>query len=199
MKFPNILFFLFSTQVVCQGLQPDQLLENNAKKYSEKSGHIEYIISGDITGTERFDFDQYGWLSFRNQEMFAKDEPIRSTKEITRGEYIYRLDPEDSTYSVRLDKKWSSDDAPILKSETILKSIGGVYLADSMLFDKQCQVWRFENKATLKELWVWNGLVLKRREQIGDLNLIVTATNVATEIPISQNLFQLPTFYTQKK
>jgi len=118
--------------------------------------------------------------------------------EIGLGELSFRLHHEDSTYTVRKDSRWSSDDDPIDKSEDILFNLGGTFKKDTILLGKPCKTWIF-NKNSLKELWTWNGLVLKRVVEIGDQIIEITATKIDLEGPINPNNFIVPEFYSQKK
>ena len=102
---------------------------------------------------------------------------------------------------IKKDYKWSEQAAykgPLDASEAILFSIGGTYIADSMLLAKKCQVWTFENKA-IKELWVWDGIVLKRKTALGNQLVLSTATEIKSDFTIGENFFQIPEYMKEKK
>ena len=149
-------------------------------------------------------FTDFGWTSLRQQTMTFELYGITRTQdiyEITDGDFVYRLNPQDSTYRVRKDNKWSqqaSYKTPAQVSESILFSMGGVQQTDSLLMDKKCQVWTFEGKA-IQELWIWNGVVLKRKARLGDQQIVTTATDIRLNVIPNPNLFTLPEYYKEKK
>lgn len=198
------LFILLLIPVITfSQLKSEQLRAKDFKKYSLQSGSIEYEISGDATGYEKLVFDNFGWTSLKKQNMNFELYGITSSQsihEVTDGDFVYRLNPEDSTMSKRVDLKWSaiaSYKTPEELSEAILFSIGGTYHSDSTMSDKKCQVWTFENKA-LQEMWVWNGLVLKRKTKLGNRMVISSAKVVEIDIAIDPAQFTIPNFYREK-
>lgn len=187
-----------------QAQNATKLRSQNLKKYEIKSAEIKYKISGDAEGEEMMTFDEYGWKSLRQQEMTFELYGISSTQtvyEVTDGDYIYRLNLDDSTYQLRKDIKWSqqaSYKSPGQVSEAILFSMGGSQQADSTLNSKTCQVWTFEGKA-IKEMWIWKGLVLKRKAKLGDRNIITVATEVNIDISPDPSLFGFPDYFRPKE
>lgn len=200
------LFALLSLPlfVFGQAKTAKELRAQDLKKYSIESAEIEYEITGDAEGQEIMVFTDYGWSSLKQQTMTFELYGITSTQnvyEITDGDFIYRLNQEDSTYVVRKDYKWSqqaSYKSPDQVSEAILFSMGGEQQSDSMLMDKTCQVWTFEGKA-IQELWVWNGLVLKRKAKLGDRLIETTATEIKLDVSPNPILFTFPEYYTEQK
>lgn len=187
-----------------QAKNAEELRAKDFKKYSAKSGSIEYEITGDATGFEQLTFDNYGWTGLKKQTMNFELYGITSTQsihEVTDGDYSYRLKPEDSTMSKKVDLKWSaiaSYKTPEQLSEAILFSLAGTHVADSTINDKMCQVWAFENKA-LQEMWIWNGLVMKRKTKLGNRIVISTAKKVDIDVEVDPSLFTIPSHYTLKK
>lgn len=181
-----------------------ELRAQDLKKYAIESAEITYEISGDASGQESMVFTDYGWTSLKQQTMTFELYGITSTQsvyEITDGDFVYRLNEEDSTYTLKKDFKWSqqaSYKTPDQVSEAILFSMGGQQAEDAMLLDKKCQVWTFDGKA-IQELWVWNGLVLKRKIKLGDRNIAATATDVKLDVSPNPILFTFPEYYTEQK
>ncbi|MEP5612063.1 MAG: hypothetical protein ABJP45_07420 [Cyclobacteriaceae bacterium] len=188
----------------CQTQTSGQMMEKGWKKYSVEQGSITYTISGDASGSEVFTFDRYGWRSLKKISMeFELYGAQRSQvlHETSDGGSIYRIDHSDSTYSKRIDFRWTtqaSQVSPKQASEAILFSLGGTYASDSVLLGKTCQVWTFENKA-LKQMWIWNGLALKRVSKLGENNIITTATEVNLQPAIDATIFRVPTTYKLKE
>ena len=187
-----------------QAQNTNELLSANLKKYEIRSGEIKYAISGDATGKETMTFDSYGWKSVRKQEMTFELYGIESTQsvyEIKDGDMVYRLNENDSSYSKKIDLKWSQQASykePDEVSEAILFSMGGTQQSDSTLNGRVCQVWTFERKA-VQEMWIWKGLVLKRKAKLGNRNIISVATEISLEIEPNTELFQIPAYYEEKK
>ncbi|MEQ8627150.1 hypothetical protein [Ekhidna sp.] len=196
--------FLIPFLAFSQARTAEELRAQNLKKYSMESAEINYSITGDADGEEVMVFTDYGWTSLRQQTMTFELYGITRTQdiyEITDGDFVYRLNQEDSTYKVRKDVKWSqqaSYKTPAQLSEAILFAIGGTQQADSLLMDKKCQVWTFEGKA-IQELWVWNGVVLKRKAKLGDKQIVTTATEIKLDVSPNPILFTLPEYYSEQK
>lgn len=189
--------------VLGQAKTAEELRTQDMKKYAIESGEIMYKITGDASGSEEMTFTNFGWTSLRKQTMTFELYGITSTKsvhEITDGDHIYRLNYSDSTYTVRKDFKWSqqaSYKTPDQVSEAILFSMGGQRQEDTQLDEKTCQVWTFEGKA-IQELWIWNGLVMKRKTKLGDRLIETTATAVRLNIEANPILFTFPSYYQKK-
>ncbi|SNT35356.1 hypothetical protein SAMN05421640_3484 [Ekhidna lutea] len=186
-----------------QAKTAEELREEDLKKYSIESAEINYKISGDADGEELMAFNDFGWMSLRQQTMTFELYGITSTQsvyEITDGDFVYRLNPDDSTYSIRKDYKWSQQASyknPEQVSEAILFSMGGKQQAYKTHLEKNCQVWTFEGKA-IQELWVWNGLVLKRKAKLGDRLIETTATKITIDISPNPILFTIPEYFQKK-
>ena len=196
--------FLIPFQAFSQARTAEELRAQNLKKYSLESAEINYTVTGDAEGEEVMIFTDYGWTSLRQQTMTFELYGITRTQdiyEITDGDFVYRLNPEDSTYKVRKDVKWSqqaSYKTLAQLSEAILFAIGGTQQGDSLLMDKKCQVWTFEGKA-IQELWVWNGVVLKRKAKLGDKQILTTATEIKLDVSPNPIIFTLPDYYNEQK
>ncbi len=188
----------------CQEQTSQDLIDNGLKKYSLEKGSINYEISGDAAGEEVFIFDRFGWRSLRKLSMQFElygAERTQQLHEISDGGTTYRINHNDSTYRKRADIRWTSqaqNSTPQQASESILFNLGGTYQSDSLLLGKTCQVWTFESKS-LKQMWVWNGLVLKRISQLGEVNIISTATKIELDPMIEESIFELPAIYQPKE
>ena len=129
----------------------EELRAKDLKKYAIERVEITYKIGGDATGEESLVFTDFGWNALKKRSMTFELYGITKTQivnEITDGDFVYRLNPEDSTYRTRRDLKWSqqaSYQTPDQVSESILFSMGGQQKADATLLGKTCQVWAFEN------------------------------------------------------
>ena len=203
MKILVYLLFLIPCLAFSQSQNAAELRAKDLKKYEVKSAEIQYEITGDAQGVEMMVFDSHGWQSLRTSTMSFELYGITSKQtllEITDGDFVYRLNGEDSTYITRKDLKWSRQASyrdPSQVSEAILFGMGGTNKADSTLLNRSCEVWVFEGKA-IQELWIWNGLVLKRKAKLGDRLIITTATSIDTDIEPLKSIFQIPDFYQEK-
>ncbi|MEO1256526.1 MAG: hypothetical protein AAFY41_16790 [Bacteroidota bacterium] len=204
MKKLSCLLAFFPFILLAQAKNAEELRNQGLKKYNIESAEIQYDISGDADGEEMMIFEAFGWKSLKTQAMTFELYGITSTQsliEITDGDFIYRINEADSTYTIRKDSKWSQQATykiPEQVSEAILFTLGGQHSRDSTLLNKQCQIWTFQGKA-LQELWIWNGLALKRKLRLGDRLVISTATSVQLDVKPLKGLFQIPDFYQEKK
>ena len=203
MRIWHLLVLLLPTAVFAQARDADQLLTAGLKKYNLESAQIEYELSGDGEGTEVMAFDQFGWRSMRKQSMVFElygIKTIQTLHEITNGDYVYRLNEGDSSLITKKDYKWSqqaSYKSPKDVSEAILFSMGGTFVSDTVLLGKKCQVWTFENKA-IQEMWLWEGLVLKRKTKLGQQTILTTAIKIQTDIAHEDLLFEVPKYMKEK-
>lgn len=162
------------------------------------------MISGDASGTENFTFDRFGWRSLKKRTMkFTLYDVERSQvlHEVSDGELIYRINHMDSTFIQKVDMKWSSQSpniTPQQASEDILFALGGNYHSDSTLSGNTCQVWTFQNKS-LKQMWIWKGLVVKRISMLGELRVVTTAESMKLDVSIDESIFELPADYEKKE
>ncbi len=204
MRIPVILLSLLPLLVFCQEQTSQDLIEKGLKKYSIEKGSISYEVTGDANGEEIFIFDRFGWRSLRKLTMQFElygSERKQVLHEISDGGTVYRINHSDSTYRKRIDIRWTSQagrTTPQQASESILFNLGGTYNSDSVLLGKTCQVWTFESKS-LKQMWVWKGLVLKRISQLGENNIVTTANKIELEPTIEASIFELPAIYQLKE
>lgn len=205
MKTLLIIAVLSPIALFSQAKTAEEITSQGFKKYIHENGKITYEVSGDATGEEIMLFDRFGWQNMRKQSMVFELYGIKSMQtlhEIGDGDYIYRLNEGDSTYMRRVDFKWSQQAAyksPDQTSEAILFSLGGNHATDSTLLGKQCQVWVFEGNKALKELWIWDGLVLKRKTKLGDKIVYSTATNIEIGAKPEPSSFIIPSYFKEKE
>ncbi|NQZ75397.1 MAG: hypothetical protein HRT61_04690 [Ekhidna sp.] len=203
MKALFTLFVLSPIILYSQAQTAAQLSSKGLKKYVIESGEITYEIKGDATGEEKMVFTDFGWTSLRQQKMTFELYGITSTQsiyEIKDGDFVYRLNSSDSTYAEKKDYKWSqqaSYKSPDQVSEAILFSMGGSQQADAVHLEKTCQVWTFDGKA-IQEMWIWNGLVLKRKAKLGDRLIETAASQITLNISPNPIIFTLPEFYKKR-
>lgn len=204
MRFLCLFIFSIPGVLYSQAKNAEQLVDANLKKYNLRSGQVEYELSGDGEGAEVMAFDKDGWRSMRKQSMVFElygIKTIQTLHEITDGDFVYRLNEGDSSMVSRKDYKWSQQASykdPKDVSEAILFSMGGTYISDSTLLGKTCQVWTFENKA-VQEMWLWEGLVLKRKTKLGEKIIYSTATNIKTDVIHEDILFEIPDYMKEKE
>jgi len=202
----NICVVLLFAPVVLysQAKNATELYEAGLKKYENQSGKISYTISGDAEGEEVLVFDLNGWRSMRKQDMVLELYGVKNPQtlhEIIDGDFSYRLYEKDSTFVSRKDNKWSQQAAyktPAQSSEAILFSLGGNKVADSTIINKVCEVWSFEGKA-LQQLWIWKGLVLKRKTKLGDRIIYSEANNIELGLSPDPTLFDIPSYLKEKE
>ena len=180
----------------------EELLKDTLKKYAIKSGRITYVVEGGAEGSEEIIFEDHGWKSVRKQIALVELYGITQKQvihEITNGDFIHRLNYGDSTIRQRIDMKWSQTayfNSREELSSAILFSLGGTQQTDSIVNKKNCQVWTFEHR-NLMELWIWNGLVMKRKVKLGDALTVTTMDSMDLETPVDPIVFQIPSFFKQ--
>ena len=199
-----LLLLMSPVLLFAQAKTAEELTQQGFKKYSQERIRVSYELSGDAKGAEVLVFEKYGWQSMRKQTMVFELYGIKTIQtlfEIIDGDFVYRLNEGDSTMTKKKDYKWSqqaSYKSPKETSEAILFSLGGTYASDTTLLGKECQVWRFENKA-LQEIWIWEGIVLKRKTKLGDQIVYSTATEVTSDFESEPGFFLIPPYMREKE
>jgi len=172
------------------------------KRYEEKSGIIEFEISGTMnSGKESLFFDNYGRREAKHTQTTVTVPGLNMKQtsnqiSIMDGDWMYNID---------LDKKTGHKmKAPLLEELTegqgtddlgkvgkeMLKQMGGKKVGEEKIMGKNCEIWEVEGMGT--KVWIWNGLSLKTETNMMGMIVNQIVTKIETNISIPNEKFEVP-------
>lgn len=178
--------------------------QQNKGIYPMKSGHIEYALSGDLSGTKTVWFDDYGALYYERENsvlhmLYEEEESIENSNrlQIHTYEYTWAIDMTDKT-GKRYDSYFSEDlyddfdltDDKAVKEEleNTISDYGGEYLGMEELLGKNCHVYTVWGAKT----WLYQGHTLKMITEFEGLKTEITATVYEENIEVPKEIFEVP-------
>ena len=170
-----------------------QAQEPMLKPYGMKSGIIEYIFSGDKTGTGTLYFDDYGMKSAMYLETVTEGEESRNWV-VSSGDYQYMWDPDQPADGMKMKnpliswmKEASKGDMESFTEETYAK-MGMVKNGKESYLGKECTVIKGEPGKVL----IWNGIMMLTDIRMGSYVSRQEATSVKTNVPVDAKYFVIP-------
>ena len=172
--------------------------KSSYKKYPFKSAIIEYVVSGNSTGTKTTYIDDYGYKQAEISETTTKIMGFKTKEKkevITVGSEIYTVDHEtnkvvktNNPFAEKYAKNVGED--YIKTGEDVLIALGFQKSGTETILGKKCTIWKGMNT-----IWSWKGLVLKSETNIMGMKIAETATNIKTDIKVPSNKFKTPSDY----
>jgi len=167
--------------------------EATLKPYGSKSGIIEYIYSGDKTGTGTLYFDDYGMKSAMYMKTVSDGKESKSWV-LTSGNYQYMWDPDQPEEGMKMKNpliSWiqeaSNGDIESFTEQTYLK-MGMVKSGTELCLGKECKV----IKGKPGKVLIWNGITMLSDFRMGTYVSHQEATSVKTNVPVDAKYFILP-------
>lgn len=165
------------------------------KRYNVQSGIIEYELAGAQTGKETIYFTDWGMKEAKitKSEMsyggFAQQ---LHTAVIIDGDFVYTLDfaSRTGTKSINPILLMVGDENVdlIALGELMMSQMGGEKIGQETVLGKSCDVW--EIKQLGSKTWVWNGVTLKTKVDLGmQMNSIAVSIS-ETDVPDEK--FEIP-------
>lgn len=194
-----ILAILFlSTQTIFESVY-SQNHDTGIKKYSIKSGMIEYEMKGISKGTQKVYFDQWGQkeATFTSSETeFIGEKTKSNVLVIITKEWIYNIDMDELTgtrsknlYSEESLNKKDKDLASAYSKE-MLRDMEGEKIGTEKILGKECEIWEIKKMGT--KSWIWNGLTLKTTTNIAGMVMDMTALRLEENIKVPEEKFKVP-------
>ncbi len=167
------------------------------KFFPEKSGIIQYKMTGFMNGKQTVYFDDYGYKKYMiEQEMLYFDAPNNSITYIVRDSAYsidviknngYKFqDPEKTAYIVAYTKAKDPNTA----YQELYKSFGGKVIGKEKIKNVECEIW--EMSAGTKKIWLGNGInykiELKESGKIGTIEV----TQIDNTIQFKNDYFVRP-------
>ena len=159
--------------------------------YPVKSAYVEYVYSGQTTGTENYYMDQNGKQMARYSELTTKS--LGSTSKtnqivIQKDSIIYTIDVINKTgvkLTTHIDpkdmEKWYDT------ADQVYTDMGFKKTGEEVLLGKKCDIW----EGMSSKVWVWQNLALKTETNMFGKH-IMEAKKVETGISIDKSKFAIP-------
>ena len=170
------------------------------KKYRAKSGHVEYKLSGDATGTSSVYWDDWGRKEVQIQKSKTTvwgmtNEENKTTLMI--GENIYTWKEGDNQIQKSVnpvvemwkEKNYTEKDIEKFGKES-LESLGFKKTGEENLDGKDCEIY----EGVGGKLWIWknNQIAIKTIVKILGIDIVFDATKIELNKSVDASLFEIP-------
>ena len=172
------------------------------KRYEEKSGIVEFEISGTMnSGKETLYFDDYGRREAKYTQTVVTIPGLNMKQTsnqivIMDGDWMYTIDSD--------KKKGNKMKAPMLEDlaegqgtndlgkigKDMLIQMGGKKIGEETILGKNCEIWIIESMGT--KVWIWNGLSLKTETNMMGMEVKQVVTKIKMNISIPNKKFEVP-------
>ncbi len=163
------------------------------KKYVVESGIIEFVIKGDLIGTQTIYFDNWGANETQIQEYYIDGDTTITTT-------IYKLDKSfiiDNNSKIGIEtinpflnifKLNKSDEELLAHGKDMMIKNGGRIVGKKIIAGLECDEWELLGIKT----WVWQTFTLKTLGNITGVNMDIEATKFKQNIELPENIFEIP-------
>jgi len=193
----QLISSLFCVMLLYPGFLFSQ--ERNYQRYVDKSGIIEYEVTGYQSGTETLYFDDYGVREAKykdlTMEMFGVKQKTNQI-EYLDGYMQYTINLDDNTgtkiENTMLKQMVESSEGNDLGElgKKMLVSMGGEKLGEEQFLGKKCEVWQLLSMGT--KVWIWNYIPLKTEMDMMGMKITYKATNVQINVSIPNDKIGIP-------
>ncbi|MDP2721408.1 MAG: hypothetical protein Q8O72_01520 [Bacteroidales bacterium] len=175
-----------------------------ATKYTIKSGHIEYKLTGNTTGTKSVWFDDYGDKSFVRTKAKSVTKMFGVTNESTEnnivimnGSIVYNIDMATLSGTKMENDFYGLSEALVSKmsdaerkqfGKDLLNNMGGEIVGTEKILGKTCEVVKLMNI----KVWIYEGVTLKSEGKIMGIEANETAVKFEENIQIPAVKFEPP-------
>jgi len=176
--------------------------QQKASKYAVKSGHAEYKLTGNTTGTKSVWWDDYGNISYTEEKsknvtkiLGMKNETETHNIHVVNGDQFWSANMLDKTgqkgtnpyHQPITDYANSLTDAEIKKLEQdILNAYNGKRLAPEMMNGYMCEVIEMMGV----KVWVHKGVLIKSVAKMLGMELFEEASLVQLNISVPKSKFE---------
>ncbi len=173
-------------------------------RYTVKSGHVEYKLTGNTSGTKTLWFDDYGLKSFTEVKsktvtkmLGVKDESQEHSILIVSGSEIYNIDMLKGT-GYKMQNEFSSAFEEVASQMTeaerekmgkqMLHDLGGEIIGTEMVLGRRCVVVEMMGAKS----WLYKNLALKMESKIMGIEVNEMAEKFDENITIPASKFEPP-------
>ncbi len=193
-----ILLVLFTFSAYAQDISEP------GRRFEIKSGHIEYELTGNATGTRTIWFDNYGALYYEQNRTEEHHRTLRGTEkvenhtlEIFDGTWYYHIDML-AGEGTKMHKRYrpdaymfgdSDDESLQALGQELLNAFGGKVEKDSeTVLGRSCDVTTLAGTT----VWQYKGLTLKSHARLLGIENKAEAISFRENITVPSSLFQPP-------
>ena len=167
------------------------------KAYSIKSGTVNYEMEMlGMTVTSILYFDNYGAKECTTVKMDMFGQKIES-RTFRKDEYVYSLDMVAKTYQKEVFKEKAGDYSSMNFEELSEAEAGITKNGTETFMGKKCIIYDMDKDGAIGKFWIWNDLMLKMEVESQGFTIVMEANKI-TEGSISQDLFEIPSDFTEK-
>ena len=167
------------------------------KRYTIKSGIVEYKLSGMQEGTETLYFDQNGAREARHTDatsnFMGMKQKVQNVYYID-GDWAYSYDVKTNTaMKINMKEMMNDADAKNLKEygEKILKEMGGEKTGSKNILGKQCEVWSIPKFGSTTCVYK-NSIPLEYSAHFNGMDMNSVAINLQENASVPQDKLTLP-------
>ncbi len=171
------------------------------KRYKEKSGIIEMISTGTMSGKETIYFDNWGWLEAKYTETTIKVAGFtQKTKQLTLldGEWTYNIDLNTNKGTKMKTPLFDELNASAKSKgndltdtgEEMMKQMGARKVGKGVIAGKNCDIWEIKDMGT--KTWVYNGVGLKVETGFAGMKIVQEAKSAKFNVAIPAGKLKLP-------
>jgi hypothetical protein len=172
------------------------------KRYHFKSGKIVYESTGAMTGTSTTYFDNYGMLEAKKSNLTIDMMGVKqehNSLEIMKDRWVYSVNLKTNTATKIENPMYQLFPNGVEGEEVaiaMMKKMGGKKIGTETVSGKNCDIW--DVPKMMSKIWVWKTIPIKTETNVMGMQITQTATSVETDIPISQDKFNIPKGITIK-
>ncbi|PIQ26843.1 MAG: hypothetical protein COW63_17110 [Bacteroidetes bacterium CG18_big_fil_WC_8_21_14_2_50_41_14] len=180
------------------------IFAQTSNRFAVKSGHIEYKLTGNITGIKSVWFNDYGYNSYEETRvkrvtimLGVKSESTEHKLVIITGTEVYHIDLLDKTgtkmknefsdLSQQLISQMTEDERKQMGKE-LLNSMGGNLVGTEKILGKTCDI--VEVLGT--KSWIYEGVTLKSEGKVMGIEANEIAVKFEENIHIPTSKFEVP-------
>ena len=178
--------------------------QQKAKQYAVKSGHVEYKLTGNTTGTKSLWWDNYGQMSYTETKATTvtkifgmKSEDKAHTIQIMKGDKFWTVNVLDKTGQKGTIPAYSqfqkigedmSEEERNQMGKDLLTAFGGEIIGSEKILGNTCEI------ATLlgAKVWIYKGITLKSEAKILGVEANEIALSFVKNASVSSSKFNPP-------
>ncbi|MBN2820745.1 MAG: hypothetical protein JXP36_17355 [Bacteroidales bacterium] len=170
--------------------------EEKIKPYKFKTAIVEYIYSGNTSGTQTLYIDEHGWnqCEVTNTVMKSFGQKTETNEiKLTLGLEIYQWTPGQKTgtqmHNSMLEELMNNPDFDLLEySKELMEQLGFEKTGNETVDGRNCDVW----KGMGSTIWIWKDIAVKTEVKVLGQKTTWTATSIQFDVPIDASRFKVP-------
>ncbi len=193
---------LLTVSLIFPGCGKKEAPQPEIHRYGFKSGRIEFDASGNHTGKVTVTFDNWGGREVRHTVTQGPEGESWNQMIIISQDWMMEIDLNAKSgirvpnilAPANLQKAGVTDlESFLVAGEAMMSRIGGKKAGEETIAGKVCQKWLMP---PYQQSCIWEGLSLYSRAEVDGEILELRATQVETDIPVDESIFEVPSGVT---